>query len=345
MDHVIRLHRTGASSAPSETATARPVSGRSDFWAVVLAGGEGLRLRPLLRRLLGEDRPKQYVKLLGPRTLLRQTLDRIAFCIPPERTLVVVQQQHAPYLAEESADGPEPHLLAQPSDRGTAVAVLYAARRIARRQPGATMTVFPSDHFVLGEATFMAYVAELGAWVDAHPDRLVLLGARATSPEVDYGWIEPGEALGDVSTGPVHAVRHFWEAPSPARARLCLGASHLWNTGVVVGKVATFLRVGRQALPVLSERLALLDRFAGMEEEPAAVRQGYDVLPASDLSRSVLAACPESLAVSRLPRLVWSDLGNPRRVMEVATRMRVRPAWADELGPLRDSLARVEAAE
>jgi mannose-1-phosphate guanylyltransferase len=51
--------------------------GAEHVWAVVLAGGEGMRLRPLVRQVFGADRPKQYVRLLGPRTLLRQTLDRV----------------------------------------------------------------------------------------------------------------------------------------------------------------------------------------------------------------------------------------------------------------------------
>jgi mannose-1-phosphate guanylyltransferase len=344
MNELIRLHPGGAFSAASETPAATLATSRPDFWAVVLAGGEGRRLRPLLRRFLKEDRPKQYSKLLGPRTLLRSTLDRIAFGIPPERTLVLVQQQHAPYLSEDALDGTEPHLLAQPSDRGTATAILYAARRIARTQPGGTMAIFPADHFILGEATFMAYVAEIGSWIDSRPGRLVLLGARPMSPEVDYGWIEPGEALGDVSTGPVHAVRRFWERPSPARAKLSLAAGHLWNTSVVVGKVATFLAVGARALPALSDRLARLDRAAGTEEELAAVREAYDASAAADFSCSVLPACPEALAVARLPRLVWCDLGNPRRVIEVVTRMRVRPAWVGDLGVVRDALDRLERA-
>jgi hypothetical protein len=114
---------------------------------------------------------------------------------------------------------------------------------------------------------------------------------------------------------------------------------------VVVGKVTTFLRVGFQTLPVLSERLARLEHFAGPDAEPEAVRQGFEMLPASDFSRSFLAACPKALAVSRLPRLVWSDLGSPRRVMEMVTRMRVRPTWADELGPLRETFFRQDSAE
>jgi mannose-1-phosphate guanylyltransferase len=76
-------------------------SGNASPWAVVLAGGEGVRLRPLVRHLYGDDRPKQFSPLLGTRTLLRQTLDRAGLLIPPERTVVVTLQAHGRYLDRE----------------------------------------------------------------------------------------------------------------------------------------------------------------------------------------------------------------------------------------------------
>jgi mannose-1-phosphate guanylyltransferase len=302
-------------------------------WAVILAGGEGMRLRSLVRQVLGADRPKQYARLLGPRTLLRQTLDRVALAIPEERTLVVTVRQHAGYIAEEFAGRSHPRVLAQPLERGTAAGVLYPAHWIAWRNPEATVAIFPSDHFLLGETSFMAHVAEVTAWVEKHPERLVLLGAQPSSPEVDYGWIEPDEALGDLSTGPVRAVRQFWERPSVARARACLGAGHLWNTSVLVGKVATLVQTGWQALPELSDRLAHIEPFASTPDEAEAVRQAYELTPRASFSRHVLDVCSEALAVSRLPRIVWSDLGSPHRVMEALTRMRLRPEWAQTLAP------------
>jgi mannose-1-phosphate guanylyltransferase len=302
-------------------------------WAVILAGGEGMRLRSLVRQVLGADRPKQYARLLGPRTLLRQTLDRVALAIPEERTLVVTVRQHAGYIAEEFAGCSHPRVLAQPLERGTAAGVLYPAHWIAWRNPEATVAIFPSDHFLLGETSFMAHVAEVTAWVEKHPERLVLLGAQPSSPEVDYGWIEPDEALGDLSTGPVRAVRQFWERPSVARARACLGAGHLWNTSVLVGKVATLVQTGWQALPELSDRLAHIEPFVSTPEEAEAVRQAYELTPRASFSRHVLDVCSEALAVSRLPRIVWSDLGSPHRVMEALTRMRLRPEWAQTLAP------------
>ncbi|MGH7350030.1 MAG: sugar phosphate nucleotidyltransferase, partial [Candidatus Rokuibacteriota bacterium] len=162
------------------------------LWGMVLAGGEGVRLRPLVQEALGEDRPKQYVKLLGPRSLLRQTLDRVALGISGERIVVVTVRRHTAYIGEEFAGSSQPpYVLVQPDDRGTAAAILYAAHWIAWRDPAATVAIFPSDHFILGEATFMAHVTEVARSLERHPDRVVLLGAPPISPEGEYGWIEP----------------------------------------------------------------------------------------------------------------------------------------------------------
>jgi mannose-1-phosphate guanylyltransferase len=134
---------------------------KGSLWAIVLAGGEGVRLRSLTRRLYGVDRPKQYAALVGARSLLRQTLDRIGALIPPERTVVVTLASHAPYVEAELRGADRPHVLAQPCDRGTAVGVLLPAHWIRSRDADATVVVFPSDHFVLEESAFMCHVADI----------------------------------------------------------------------------------------------------------------------------------------------------------------------------------------
>src|SRR5438105_12979782 len=91
-----------------------PVSEHGNLWAIVLAGGGGMRLRALTRRLYGDDRPKQYAALVGARSLLRQTLDRVGLLIPPERTVVVTLASHARYVEAELPRAPRPRDLAPP---------------------------------------------------------------------------------------------------------------------------------------------------------------------------------------------------------------------------------------
>ena len=297
------------------------------LWGVVLAGGEGVRLRALSQRICGDQRPKQYVPILGDRTLLRQTLDRVGLGIPPARTVVVTLRSHAPYFGEAWASPDGPHVLVQPTDRSTAAGILLPIHWIARRNAGATVAVFPSDHFVSEPATLMAHIAHVAGWVDEHPERLVLLGARATSPEVEYGWIEPGAPLDETPDRRIWTIRRFREKPSAESARLCLEAGCLWNTFMLVGKVATFLRAGRGAVPEVDGRLVRASVFLGTEDEGWALHQAYALMPRANFSHAVLEPCPPFLAVAAMPHVVWSDLGTPRRVFEVLKAVPARPAW------------------
>ncbi len=221
--------RETAMTCSEPEVSASPVNPQGGhLWAIVLAGGEGVRLRPLTRELYGEPRPKQYAALTGSASLLRQTLDRVGRLVPRERTVIVTLASHARYLAPEMPGLEGFHVLPQPSDRGTAAGVLLPVHFIHARDPEATVAVFPVDHFIPEEAAFMRHVAAAAGYAGAHPEWLVLLGAEPTEPEPDYGWIEPGECIGSTQNGPLHRVWTFWEKPpnevarTPVRARLAV---------------------------------------------------------------------------------------------------------------------------
>lgn len=300
---------------------------QGQLWAIVLAGGDGTRLRALTRRLYGDGRPKQYAALVGARSLLRQTLDRVALAVPPERTVVVTAWNHAKYIAEEFGRSSAPRVLLQPMNRGTAAGILFPAHWVQRRDPAATVAVFPSDHFILEERAFMEHVAEVAAAVTRHPGWIVVLGAQPTEPETEYGWIEPGDPLAWSAGAPYYRARRFWEKPSAETARACLAAGCLWNTLVLVAKVGSLVATGQRYLPRLHERLAGIAPFADTEEEAWAIRQAYTLAPAANFSRAILEPCPPCLAVSKLPPLTWSDWGTPKRVLATLRGIGISPEW------------------
>lgn len=296
-------------------------------WAVVLAGGEGVRLRPLVRRVCGDERPKQFVPLLGPRTLLRQTLDRVGLVIPPERTVVVGLESHGRYLAGEFAGRSAPHLLEQPMDRGTAGAILFAAEWIEARDPCATVVFCPSDHFIPEEVEFMERVAEVAGFVERQPEWMILLGAEATEPETEYGWIEPGESVGRTENGPVYRIRRFQEKPSNEVAERLFTKGCLWNTFVFVARASVVLAAGRECVPGMADRLARLSAFWGTEHERWAVRQAYALAPTANFSRAILEACSRPLGVVKMPGLTWCDLGSPGRVLKAVAGYGIAVPW------------------
>lgn len=286
-------------------------------WAIILAGGEGVRLRSLVRRITGDERPKQYVALVGSRPLLRQTLDRASLVIPAERTVIVSQQHHTAHLATVLAGRPGPTVLLQPSDRGTGAGVLLPVQWILRRDPEAVVVVFPSDHFIAEEARFMSHTAEVMAFVTQHPEWLVLLGARPREPDPEYGWIKPGPELGRTASGPICRAEKFQEKPDAYTASSYLAEGWLWNTFVFVAHVATLRAAGQELLGSVYDRLVRAETFAGTELEAWALQQAYALAARTNFSRLVLEACPPYLAVAPLPALTWSDLGTPERVAKV----------------------------
>jgi mannose-1-phosphate guanylyltransferase len=298
-----------------------------DLWAVVLAGGEGVRLRALTRLICGDERPKQYVPLLGPLTLLEETLGRVARLVPPQRIVIVGHERQARYHEALGVGRGGLTVLLQPEDRGTAAAILLATHWILRRDPEALLAVFPSDHFVLEQELFVDCVRSAASASSTLEGRMVLLGAHPTEADSQYGWIEPGPLVAPDVQG-VHAVHRFWEKPAPATAAACLASGCLWNTFVLVGGARVIADTGREAVPELEFRLRRAGQFAGGELERWALRHAYAYAPRADFSRAVLQRLPQALAVLRMPpRLYWSDLGTPERVVRTVKALGLDVPW------------------
>src|SRR5215813_9237238 len=118
------------------------------FWALVLAGGDGARLQSLTRSIAGAPIPKQYCRILGPRSMLETTLSRIAPLVSAERTVTIINHDHLAIARPQLRRLDARNVLVQPRNLDTGPGVLLSILELARRDPDATVAMFPSDHYV-----------------------------------------------------------------------------------------------------------------------------------------------------------------------------------------------------
>jgi len=293
--------------------------------AVILAGGEGSRLRPLTRRITGQDIPKQFCPVLGHESLLEQTLGRVSLGIEPGATFIAVTRDHERFYGPILAGLPARNLVVQPQNRGTAPAILYSLLRLAETAPQARVAIFPCDHFIEDDQEFMQHVEMAFAVSALRPELTVLLGIAPEWPETAYGWIEPGTEIRET---PAFGVNRFWEKPTTEVARELMHRGCLWNSFVMVGQLSTVLGLFLIALPELYLAFKKIRPVLDTTFEQRAIERSYFDLDSTCFSEGVLAAQrPVNLAVLPVRGIGWSDLGDPARVMDTIARTGIRPRW------------------
>ena len=299
-----------------------------DRWAVILAGGDGTRLQSMTRAISGDNRPKQFVPVIGGSTLLNQTRRRVALSIEPSRTLIVVTQKHRRFY-EPLAHEISPNLLVeQPVNKGTAPAILYALLCVATKSPNAVVALFPSDHFFADDEEFMSHIDVAIDAVEVQPATVMLLGITPTTPETEYGWIEPQPSILASAQKSITRVRKFWEKPSLNLATSLMERGCLWNSFVMVGRVDALLKMTRAAMPEMYAAFAAITPAFETASEHEALAALYSSIEESNFSHQVLAARPEDLMVMRVGEVGWSDLGEPNRVLAALARIGVQSELA-----------------
>ena len=279
---------------------------RAERWVTVLAGGDGVRLGERVAREYDDGRPKQFAALGGGPTLVERTLNRARLATRPSRCLVCLGRQHLPWRDQLSGI-PDDQLSVEPRSRGTGVAALVAAARISRVSPDATVVLLPSDHHVTDDLAFMGHVCEAVAWVERHPEQIVVLGVPARSADTGYGWLVPRGHMCLSRPSPATLL----EKPGATTARVLLETEALWSTMVVVYSVRSLL--------ALVAALAPSWWWAAVGKpwrDEAELEAAFETLGPVDFSADLLARAGDHIDVLPVWDVGWADVGTEERLRE-----------------------------
>jgi mannose-1-phosphate guanylyltransferase len=302
-------------------------SGEQHVWSIVLAGGEGERVKPFLLRWLGRHRPKQYCTFVGTRSMFEHTLARATQIASPKQTVVVAARHHRSEMRDQRFAHLTHKVIEQPVNRDTAAGVFLPLSYIRMRDPHALVVIQPSDHFIYPERRFVETVRQSVASAEAMPDRLLLLGVQPDRLETEYGWIQRGAQLDGTSSHPIHAVSSFLEKPGPTQADAALRSGGLWNTLVLTTTVSALWKAGWTCFPDLMSRFEHLCSAWGTPDEADVIEDIYREMPRYNFSSQLLQRVPERVSVMELTGVLWSDWGKPERIAESIRRIGKSPAF------------------
>ena len=269
---------------------------------VILSGGSGTRLWPLSR----ESHPKQFLPLLGERSLLQMTWLRLRGLPGADAPLVVANEEHRFMVAEQLREiGVTPQaLILEPVGRNTAPAIAVAALKAMAGGADPVLLVLPSDHVIADEPGFRAAI--LAALPAAEAGSLVTFGIVPTAPETGYGYINATATAGEG----VRPVLRFVEKPDLATAEQYLASGdYFWNSGMFAFRASRYIEELTRNQPKMVESAReALDKASRDADFLRLDRDAFAACPADSIDYAVMEKTDRAAV---LPIDVgWNDVGS-----------------------------------
>jgi mannose-1-phosphate guanylyltransferase len=284
----------------------------SHTYGLILAGGRGTRFWPRSRKRAA----KQVLNVVGDRTLIQQTVDRLAPVIPPERLWVLTNEHLHGTIVQQLPDVPKRQILAEPAQRNTAPAIGLAAHILHSIDPQAVLGVFPSDHVIGKQPAYRSAVK--AAFRGAAAGNLMVVGIQPRWAETGYGYIEfaKGTPAGGKDAIP---VRRFREKPDLPQARRFVAAgNYFWNSGMFFARTDALLDELRRNLPKTATILAALPKFGGRKFQ-AGLERCFPLCENISIDYAVLEKAKNVAGIAAAD-FGWNDVGSWNAVYELLAR-------------------------
>lgn len=272
--------------------------------ALIMAGGKGTRFWPLST----EEKPKQFLNLIGEDTMIQMTVNRIKPIIPTDRIFVCTGEKYVDLVKEQLPELPETNIIVEPEVRNTTPCIALSSFIIKRYYKDANMVVLPSDHLIKDEEEFRNIIESANDFIDSNQDSIITLGMQPTRPETGYGYIRYGNEERKRNRHTIVKVDAFVEKPNKEKAEkyLCDG-NYLWNGGMFIWSVNNILNQISKYSPDTYNSLEKLSE-AKDNEVQSTINSKYSKTEAISIDYAVLEKSKDIYVIPS--DFGWDDVGS-----------------------------------
>jgi mannose-1-phosphate guanylyltransferase len=273
-------------------------------FAVIMAGGRGERFWPRSRM----TKPKQFLNLIGEKSMLQLTVERLEGLVGITDTYVVAAADFKDIILEQVPLLPEENVIVEPFGRDTAAAIGLAAMVLGRKNPQEVIIVLPADHYIgnVGEFQKVLWSAVTAA---AQGDNVVTLGITPHSPETGYGYIHRGELEGVTGGISTYRALQFMEKPNYERAlEFMSSGDYFWNSGMFVWRIDLVRAMIDKYIPELAAGLQDIESRLDTDAYAKTLEDVYAALPRVSVDYGLMEHADNVLLIPC--DFGWDDIGN-----------------------------------
>jgi len=281
---------------------------RKDRYIIIMAGGRGERFWPVSR----ERKPKQLITLLGNRSFLQQTVDRVKPVVPIENIFIITNAVQAVAVRRQIPELPRRNIIGESCGRDTCAAVALGAALVGARSANGVMAVLPADHVIPDEVKFRRVLTD-SMVLAKRESALVTIGIQPHEPATGYGYIQVGNKLAKASVKSLKstffAAKKFVEKPNLAMAKRYLKSGrYRWNAGMFIWSYETIAAELHRQQPRLAAVAEQWRGIRGLAKLNAALARDYPKLEKISVDYAIMENAQNIVCADGV--FGWDDLGS-----------------------------------